>query len=541
MNITTSYGNGDQIIEGGLRLGDNSINTDIHDTSLECGENAFNGTYPSGDYGREFNFVINGRGSSDKKFLKIAGLRCIEGACPVPQMNDGILLEPEYRLWSNPLSWEGAGIPEDGDDVEIKATWNMLLDVADPPLINSLTINGRLTFKNDNDLGDITFRAKNIWVQAGQFYIGTEEEPFINSAKVILVGMQDDPTIVISGGIEAGNKVLINSGKVKFYGQERVNSNMTRLTETVFAEQNYAKVASGLNWLSGDKLYFAPTTMQQDQSDYLTIDSYDQGTGDLVLTENFKFYHWGQANAPTAEEFGGLDMRGEVILLSRNIQIIGDDTDGWGCSVLTAELRDPNDSKKFLAGQMILDSVEVYNCSQRNTDHAAIRFEGAITGPSEIRNIAVHGSMAWPFYVYSSNNINVKDSSFIGGRQVGANLRSISNVHLQGVFVADIRRRDEISNLDGAVDKEACFAFCSIWEPNPCYDSSITNSIAAGCMYGGFVAPGHDCGETDSIKFRDNVAHSIAGAGAYIYPDPAVAGHSTCYEGSHFSAYKNQE
>ena len=80
-----------------------------------------------------------------------------------------------------------------------------------------------------------------------------------------------------------------------------------------------------------------------------------------------------------------------------------------------------------------------------------------------------------------------------------------------------------------------------MWEPNPCYDSSITNSIAAGCMYGGFVAPGHDCGVTDSIKFRDNVAHSIKGAGAYIYPDPAVAGHSTCYEGSHFSAYKNQE
>lgn len=57
-------------------------------------------------------------------------------------------------------------------------------------------------------------------------------------------------------------------------------------------------------------------------------------------------------------------MRGEVILLTRNIQIKGEDKDGWGCSVLTAELRDPNDSKKFLAGQMILDTVEVYNCSQ---------------------------------------------------------------------------------------------------------------------------------------------------------------------------------
>jgi hypothetical protein len=237
-------------------------------------------------------------------------------------MNDGILLEPEYRLWSNPLSWEGKGIPEEGDDVEITGTWNMLLDIANPPQFNSVTINGRLTFSPE--IGDIEFRAKNIWVQAGQFYIGTEEEPFPNSAKVIMMGMQDDPTVVISGGIEAGNKVLINSGKVKFYGQERLDdngvaANMTRLTETVFAGQNTAKVASGLNWQTGDKLYFAPTTMQQDHSDYLTIDSYNNANGELVLTENFKFYHWGQATAPTAEEFGGLDMRGEVILLSRSI------------------------------------------------------------------------------------------------------------------------------------------------------------------------------------------------------------------------------
>ena len=84
-------------------------------------------------------------------------------------------------------------------------------------------------------------------------------------------------------------------------------------------------------------------------------------------------------------------------------------------------------------------------------------------------------------------------------------------------------------------------AFCSYWEPDPCFGSSVTNSIAAGCVFGGFVAPGHDCGDTSSTKFKDNVAHSIDGCGAYIYPDPASDGHSECYEGSHFSAYKAQE
>jgi hypothetical protein len=55
------------------------------------------------------------------------------------------------------------------------------------------------------------------------------------------------------------------------------------------------------------------------------------------------------------------------------------------------------------------------------------------------------------------------------------------------------------------------------------------------------VAPGHDCGDTSSSKFKGNVAHSVQGSGAYIYPDPAVAEHGACYEGSHFAAYKVTE
>ena len=94
---------------------------------------------------------------------------------------------------------------------------------------------------------------------------------------------------------------------------------------------------------------------------------------------------------------------------------------------------------------------------------------------------------------------------------------------------------------DGRIDLEACVAFCSYWEPNNCYKSGITNSIAAGCPYAGFVAPGHECGETNSNKFRGNVAHSSERVGALIYPDPASSRSSTCYEGSNFAAYKNRE
>jgi hypothetical protein len=345
---------------------------------------------------------------------------------------------------------------------------------------------------------------------------------------------------VISGSIEAGNKVLVNSGKVKWFGADR--NNTSRLRGEVNPTMDTALVETGLDWKEGDELYFAPTSMHEDQSDYLTIVSYDSNSGQLELSGNFNHYHWGSDSAPTPQEFGGLDMRGEVILLTRNIKIKGEDEDGWGGSILTAELRDPNDSKKFLAGQMVWDNVEVYNCSQQNTEHAAVRFEGAITGPSTIKNSVVHGSLAWSLLVTSSNNIDIKDSAFVGSRAVGVSLNSVTNVHLDKCFVGDVVSRPEFSGLDGQVDKEACYAFCSYNEGNVCYDSSITNSIAAGCKFGGFVAPGHDCGDNSANNFRGNVAHSSSRAGAYIYPDPNPSkNHKECYEGSHFSAYKNKE
>jgi hypothetical protein len=289
-------------MEGGLKDNAGEIITSIQDLDgtyqVESGENAFNGSYPD-EYGREFNFVINGKGKEDKKNkLRIEGLRCLEGPCPVPVLIDGILLEEEYRLWSESASWEGGGKPQPGDDVVIKATWNMLLDEQNVGPFNSVTINGRLTFKED--IGDITFKSHNIWVQQGQFYIGTSTQPFTNNAEIELLGMQDDPTLVVSGSIEAGNKILLNTGKVKWFGAGR-NKNMSRLRGEVNSNMNTATVEAGLDWTTGDKLYFAPTSMQEDQSDYLTIVSYNDVSGALTLNGNFNHYHWGEASEPTLE------------------------------------------------------------------------------------------------------------------------------------------------------------------------------------------------------------------------------------------------
>lgn len=69
--------------------------------------------------------------------------------------------------------------------------------------------------------------------------------------------------------------------------------------------------------------------MQAYDVDYRTIDSYDAGTGELKLTESIYFYHWG-AKSSTEDDYNGVDMRGEVVLLSRNVRVVGNDSDSWG-------------------------------------------------------------------------------------------------------------------------------------------------------------------------------------------------------------------
>ena len=105
----------------------------------------------------------------------------------------------------------------------------------------------------------------------------------------------------------------------------------------------------------------------------------------------------------------------------------------------------------------------------------------------------------------------------------------------------DVKRR-VLSLLDNKVDKESCFSVCTWFPPGfnaKCTNVNVINSIVAGCPFAGFVVRGHECGQSATQQsFRNNVAHSIDGAGAHIVPDTFVASHSTCYEGSHFKAYK---
>jgi len=122
------------------------------------------------------------------------------------------------------------------------------------------------------------------------------------------------------------------------------------------------------------------------------IDSYDQSTGIVTLTNPVSFYHWGNS-VSTEDTHSGVDMRGEVILLTRNVRVVGNDTDSWGGQILVTDNLEVSGVQR--SGQLLIDNVEVFNCSQRNTFKSAIRFENQNLKWQSITNSVVHGSIGW--------------------------------------------------------------------------------------------------------------------------------------------------
>ena len=91
---------------------------------------------------------------------------------------------------------------------------------------------------------------------------------------------------------------------------------------------------------------------------------------------------------------------------------------------------------------MILDNVEIFNCSQANTYKAALRFEQMVmpTG-SSVTNSAIHGSLAWALYMTSAKFVTFKGNTIAGAQQFGINLMSVQESTIEDNFIGDVVRR----------------------------------------------------------------------------------------------------
>lgn len=119
--------------------------------------------------------------------------------------------------------------------------------------------------------------------------------------------------------------------------------------------------------------------------DELTIKSYDSASGLIEFEEEVEGYHFGDYKS-TEDEYT-VDMRAEIALMDRNIVIDASLDDisitlkqPWGCRVLVADFFEAD--RKYRSGSIQFDNVQFYNCSQRYTWKAALKFENAMKGGS---------------------------------------------------------------------------------------------------------------------------------------------------------------
>ncbi|HEY6815243.1 MAG TPA: G8 domain-containing protein, partial [Croceibacterium sp.] len=106
--------------------------------------------------------------------------------------------------WSDPAAWPAGKVPGAGDQVTIGRDMDVVLD-ADAPALRSLTIEGRLSFSDDRDIG---LETEWIYLRGGELAIGSEASPYKHNATITLtntipgedINTMGDRGIMLMGG-----------------------------------------------------------------------------------------------------------------------------------------------------------------------------------------------------------------------------------------------------------------------------------------------------------------------------------------------------
>ena len=123
----------------------------------------------------------------------------------------------------------------------------MVFDILETPHLKRLEINGDFSIAEG---ADRHISAYNIWVRAGTFNIGSSSNPFPNKFTITLRGDKTEGYWAFGNNINPGNKNLVVTGTVNFYGKKR--SRGSRLLQNALKGQDEIKVDTHLDWQAGE-------------------------------------------------------------------------------------------------------------------------------------------------------------------------------------------------------------------------------------------------------------------------------------------------
>ena len=393
--------------------------------------------------------------------------------------------------WSDPKTWPSGQLPRAGEVVVIPADLAVVLDMNPPPL-KGLIIHGVLRFDNR----DLELSADWIMVH-GRLEVGTPQRPFRNRAVITLTGNnpQEDQ-------MGMGTKVLgVMGGTLELHGEPR--RGWTKLAQSAPAGATQISVLDARDWRVGDRIVLASTDYNPRQAEVRTIQAISGST--LTLDAPLKYPHFGEITY-------GVDQRGEVGLLSRNILIRGDDSSsssGFGGHIMA-----------MMGSSMRVSGVELYHMGQRNLlARYPIHWHlmGRATG-QYIKHSSIHETFNRCVTVHGTSEVEVVGNVAYNALghcyflEDGAETKNLIEGNL-GILT---RRPDPAKGEEGVVPTDKTPA--TFWITHP--DNIVRNNVAAGSDHTGFwyALPKNPTGpsatttiwprRTPLAEFSGNVAHS---------------------------------
>ena len=287
--------------------------------------------------------------------------------------------------WSDPAAWPGGELPGAGDAVTIARDVEVVLDV-DPPALRSLTIDGRLSFSNERDLA---LETEWIYLRGGELRIGSEARPHTRKATITLTDTVPGEDINTMGD----RGIMLMGGTLSLHGERE--HTWTKLARTAEAGSTRIEVLDASGWRPGDEIVLASTDFDPRQAEKRTIAAVAGNA--ITLDRPLEYMHFGEVTF-------GVDERGEVGLLTRNIRIrASDDAESsyFGGHIMA-----------MAGSQVQVSGVELSRMGQHLT-LARYPMHWHLLGEGQgqyIRNSAIHDTYSRCVTVHGTDNVAVENN-----------------------------------------------------------------------------------------------------------------------------------
>ena len=460
---------------------------------------------------------------------------------------DGNGLFKYVDRWSSIWTWGGLGIPQEGEFIVIEAGQEIVLDVTTPTLSFFLLNGGHLIFEREED--NLVLNSEFILLlNDGILEIGTEEEPYLNTATIMLHGNVRCIELPIYGC-----KVLgVRKGFLELHGKP-VNNTWTHLAVTAEANATEITVIDNVSdWEVGDEIIIPSTnnrhSMGENEKCVVSAISGDGKT--LTLAEPLKYKH-----ISISQTFGTtvVETRAEVGRITRNVKYQGSRQEEFIETIPACEKK--FDSNQFASqscfngkfgeelGSDEFGAVTLYAVKNKNMFEAQIHLSyveffwvgqafrvgrypihfhmmGNVTG-SYARGCAVHNSFNRAMTIHGITGV-------LAEQVVTYDIKGLSFFIEDGIEENNIVRRNlAVYTRQSSSLLNPDVTPASYWIVNP--NNQIYENAAAGGTHFGFWfrIQRHPDGPSETTSycsnnvplgvFRDNSAHTFGWYGLWIF------------------------